>query len=133
MPTRYFACTFSGSVQTGLIPLVLKDGRCGLGRGAFVKEKKAARVTQRQQQDVKTVTDFVQRKQQVRVAQWMEGDLRRSQLACEQLDEALGQNTPTIPWFWISKPVEIEKEDDASDTDEEEPAVSCSVCVCVKV
>ncbi len=113
-----------GSAKTGLIPLVLKDGRCGLGRGSYVKERQVARKSQRQQQEKQTVTDFMQRKQQDRLAQWTESDLRRSQGTCEQLDEALGYEEPTVSWFWIPTSEEPEEDVDSSDTDDEEPTVS---------
>lgn len=44
----------------------------------------------------------------------MENDLKRSQGACEQLDEAVGQDTPTVPWFWLSTPGRPDEEDDSS-------------------
>ena len=113
-----------GAGETNLIPLVLKDGRGGLGRSSFLKEKEAVKTAQKHEQQTQTLTDFIQRKQQSQIVMRMEGDFRHSQQACEQLDKELGQSIPTIPWFWASpSPLAEDEDSDESSDCEEEPLV----------
>lgn len=64
----------------GLTP----TGRSGLGKKVFVEEQKA----RKQQQSVKSVGEFRQMKQDEFVKKRVRADLRKSQLACHQLDTA---------------------------------------------
>lgn len=106
--------------ETALIPLVLKEGRSGLGRSSFLKEQEAERIAQKKQQEKQTLTDFIQWKQSSQVMARMERDLRNSQRACEQLDEKQGHLAPVMTWFWTDSTYTVEEEDtDSSDCDEE--------------
>eukprot|EP00731_Ephydatia_muelleri_P027851 Em0019g724a len=89
--------------------------RVGLGKKAFVNEQKA----HKQQQSVKSVGEFRQMKQDEFVKKRVRADLRKSQLACHQLDTARGTTKPDEDWFW---PVVVSEEEpeEADDQEEEE-------------
>lgn len=75
------------------------QGRRGLGRSGFIEEKKATKEVQ----ETKTMEEFRQRKQHQTLMRKTEGDLRKSQLACEQLDKQNGVSTPPEEWFWTEE------------------------------
>ena len=64
-----------------------------------------------------SVDEFRKQKQTLLGLRKVESDLKKSQLACEQMDIAAGIMTPNIPWFWRSKEVD-ERDDDESEEDE---------------
>ena len=116
-----------GKEETGLIPLVLKDGRSGLGRSSFVLEQKREETIMKQEHEEQAITHFLQRKQQSQTLLRMEGDLRKSQRACEQLDMDSGYTSPIASWYWASVSDQSCEDEDSDDSDtSEEPTVSAS-------
>ena len=64
----------------------------------------------------------------------VESDLKKSQLACEQLDVAAGITTPNAPWFWRSEDTNDRGEDESEEDEPMDVSLSCAcVCVCVCV
>lgn len=105
------------------IPLNIKTGRSGIGHEEMKKRKAEEnlehfrRKTQmRQQAEEQTADDFRLRMRSKKKEQKLEGDLRRSQRACLQLDEQKGIGCPREAWYW---PATDTQEDD-SETEEEE-------------
>ena len=79
--------------------MTLFQGKSGLGRKNYVKEKQL----QKTRQESSRFTDFRQRKQDVFLQRRVEGDLRKSQMACEQLDSA--KVTVLMPGPTFSLPI----------------------------
>ena len=65
-----------------------------------------------------SVNEFRKQKQAVLNLRKVESDLKKSQLACEQLDVAAGIMTPNTPWFWRSD--EANNDGDEEESEEEE-------------
>lgn len=126
-----------GDGKTSLIPLVIKDGKVsptqslkwkvadvlcigktGLGRKKYVAEKRSeVKVL-----EAKNLSDFRLRKQASLAQMKCKSDLRKSRLACQQLDTAQGLTGPLEEWYWpeelLPKP-RNEESDFNSDGDEE--------------
>ena len=110
------------------------QGRSGLGRRGFVEEKKATQKVQ----EAQTMEEFRQRKQHQTLMKKTESDLRKSQLACEQLDTQAGISTPSEEWFWTEESQQLDEvsEDESGDDEEIEIEVLnvrvtllCSKCI----
>ena len=65
-----------------------------------------------------SVSEFRKQKQAVLNLRKVESDLKKSQLACEQLDVAAGITTPNTSWFWRSD--EASNDGDEEESEEEE-------------
>lgn len=65
-----------------------------------------------------SVSEFRKQKQAVLNLRKVESDLKKSQLACEQLDMAAGIMTPNAPWFWRSDEVNDDRGEEESEEDE---------------
>lgn len=102
---------------------MVRDGRIGLGRETFLKEKQTLRVVAKQTRDERVLNEFVHRKQQTQALKIIELDLERSQKACEQLDTQAGHEAPTVLWFWPEVVLTAEEEDTDKDESEEETEV----------
>ncbi|XP_070772375.1 G patch domain-containing protein 11 isoform X2 [Enoplosus armatus] len=108
------------------IPLNVKTGRGGIGMEE-VKKRKAEeelehyqqKVRAKQQNETKSLEDFRSRVRTEREERKIEGDLRRSQRACEQLDSQKGITVPREDWYW-PKAVETDDEEDGLKEEEEE-------------
>ena len=68
-------------INYSLIPPSIQD-RVGLGRQRFLQERKVLK----RAEEVRSVDSFRQRKLEKFSLRQIETDIRRSQLACEQLD-----------------------------------------------
>jgi len=71
-------------------------GKGGLGRKDFLMRKKVERNTQ----EVSRYSDFRQRKQLERLQAHVFSDLKRSKMACHQLDSKKGLMNPEVEWYW---------------------------------
>ncbi|KAG2467354.1 GPT11 protein, partial [Polypterus senegalus] len=121
------------------IPLNIKTDRGGIGLEE-VKKRKAEeeldnyrkRTQMKQQAEKQALEDFRLRKRTEKEEHRTEADLRRSQLACEQLDNEKGVSDPREPWYWPAqieevKEEECEDEDEESEVDEEQLSVGVSL------
>uniref|UniRef100_UPI003AAF2DE7 G patch domain-containing protein 11 isoform X6 n=1 Tax=Centroberyx gerrardi TaxID=166262 RepID=UPI003AAF2DE7 len=102
-----------------------KEGKGGIGLEE-VKKRKAEeelehyrqKVRAKQQNETKSMEDFRVRVRTEREERKIEGDLRRSQRACEQLDSQKRITVPREDWYWPK--AEADEEDDAEEKQEEE-------------
>ncbi|XP_044146054.1 G patch domain-containing protein 11 isoform X3 [Bufo gargarizans] len=105
------------------IPLNIKTGRSGIGHEEMKKRKAEEnlenfrqKIQMRQQEQERAADDFRLRMKSKKEEQKLEGDLRRSQRACLQLDEQKRIGFPREAWYW---PLTETQEDD-SETEEDE-------------
>uniref|UniRef100_A0A4W5JM10 G patch domain-containing protein 11 n=1 Tax=Hucho hucho TaxID=62062 RepID=A0A4W5JM10_9TELE len=116
-----------GAGRVEPIPLNIKTDRGGIGMEG-VKKRKAEeelehyrqKARAKQQNEKQSLEDFRVRMRTEREEQKIEGDLRRSQKACEQLDSQKGVPVPREDWYWPKLVVEEEEEDKVVEEEEEE-------------
>ncbi|XP_069810555.1 G patch domain-containing protein 11 [Dendropsophus ebraccatus] len=108
------------------IPLNIKAGRSGIGHEEMKKRKAEEnlenfrrKIQMRQQAEERAADDFRLRMRSKKEEQKLEGDLRRSQRACLQLDEQKGIACPREAWYWPP----TDTQDDDSETEEDEDEV----------
>ncbi|XP_068088235.1 G patch domain-containing protein 11 isoform X2 [Hyperolius riggenbachi] len=107
------------------IPLNIKTGRSGIGHEEMKKRKAEEtlenyrrKIQISKQAEARAADDFRSRIRSKRDEQKLEGDLRRSQRACLQLDEQKGVSCPREPWYWPA--LDPQEDDEESDEDEDE-------------
>ncbi|XP_069625200.1 G patch domain-containing protein 11 [Ranitomeya imitator] len=105
------------------IPLNIKTGRSGIGHEEMKKRKAEEslenlrrKIQMTKQAEERAADDFRLRMRSKKEEQKLEGDLRRSQRACLQLDEQKGVGCPREAWYWPPS----DTQDDVSVTEEEE-------------
>ncbi|XP_066451975.1 G patch domain-containing protein 11 isoform X2 [Eleutherodactylus coqui] len=105
------------------IPLNIKMDRSGIGHEEMKKRKAEEnlenfrrKIQMRQQEEERAADDFRLRMRSKKEEQKLEGDLRRSQRACLQLDEQKGIGAPREAWYWPSTTTQ----DDDSEAEEED-------------
>ncbi|XP_068424415.1 G patch domain-containing protein 11 [Clinocottus analis] len=116
----------AGAGRVDPIPLNIKTDRGGIGMEG-VKKRKAEqelehyrqKVRARQQNETKSLEDFRSRVRTEREERKIEGDFRRSQRACEQLDSQKGITVPREDWYWPKAETDDE-EDDLKEEEEKE-------------
>ena len=81
-------------------------GKGGLGRKDFLMKKKLERSTQ----DISRYSDFRQRKQLERFQAQVFSDLKRSKMACHQLDSKRDLSYPEVEWYWPEELLSTDKE-----------------------
>ncbi|KAJ8412775.1 hypothetical protein AAFF_G00117260 [Aldrovandia affinis] len=119
-----------GAGRVEPIPLNIKTDRGGIGIEE-VKKRKAEeklehyrrKVRVKQQVETQSLEDYRARMRTEREERQTEGDLRRSQRACEQLDGQKGISTPREGWYWPQPEQDKEEGDEeaeAGKTEEEE-------------
>ncbi|KAM7409013.1 hypothetical protein PAMA_002638 [Pampus argenteus] len=116
-----------GAGRVDPIPLNIKTDRGGIGLEE-VKKRKAEeelehyrqKVRAKQQNETKSLEDFRSRVRTEREERKIEGDLRRSQGACEQLDSQKGITVPREDWYWPKVKADDEEEEDEEEEEEKE-------------
>lgn len=119
-----------GAGRVDPIPLNIKTDRGGIGMEE-VKKRKAEeelehyrqKVRAKQQNETKSLEDFRSRVRTEREERKIEGDLRRSQRACEQLDSQKGITVPREDWYWPKAEADDEEEEEVKEEEEEEEIV----------
>ena len=95
-------------------------GKTGLGRKAFIAEKKS----EVKAQEAVKFSDFRSRKQASLFQARIKSDLRKSQLSCQRLDTGHGIDAPVLRWYWPEKAIpereEEEEEEEEGDAGEDE-------------
>ncbi|XP_031695658.1 G patch domain-containing protein 11 isoform X2 [Anarrhichthys ocellatus] len=116
----------AGAGRVDPIPLNIKTDRGGIGMEALKKRKAEEelqhyrqKVRAKQQNETKSLEDFRSRVRTEREERKIEGDLRRSKRACEQLDSQKGITVPREDWYWPKEETDDE-EDDLKEEEEEE-------------
>lgn len=61
----------------------------------------------------------------------LEGDLRRSQRACQQLDAQKNIQVPREVWYWMRPEEETEEEEEEKEEQDEDECPSEDLSVCV--
>lgn len=114
-----------GAGRVEPVPLNIKTDREGLGMEQLKKRKaeenlqnERRKVQLRQEMESKSLDDFRQRKREEKEKQQTEGDLRKSQRVCEQLDSQTGITVPWDSWYWPE--VQQSKEEEEDEEEEEE-------------
>ncbi|XP_049457060.1 G patch domain-containing protein 11 [Epinephelus fuscoguttatus] len=114
-----------GTGRVDPIPLNIKTDRGGIGMEEMKKRKAEEelehyrqKVRAKQQNETKSLEDFRSRVRTEREERKIEGDLKRSQRACEQLDSQKGITAPREDWYWPK--AETDEEEDALKEEEEE-------------
>ena len=81
------------------------------------------------------LSDFRLRKQTSMSERKISSDLRKSKLACQQLDTAHGHTAPLVEWYWpeelVPKTQEEEEEEDLREEEEEEDDELDEVEACI--
>ncbi|XP_029377405.1 G patch domain-containing protein 11 isoform X2 [Echeneis naucrates] len=119
------------------IPLNIKTDRGGIGMEEMKKRKAEEelehyrqKVRAKQQNESKSLEDFRSRVRTERDERKIEGDLRRSQRACEQLDSQKGITVPREQWYWPTADVDdeeaVQEEEEEEEEDEEIVELSSS-------
>ncbi|XP_036403001.1 G patch domain-containing protein 11 [Megalops cyprinoides] len=116
-----------GAGRVEPIPLNIKTDRGGIGMEE-VKKRKAEEKLEHYRQKVKvqkqaekqSVEDFRTRMRTEREERQAEGDLRRSQRACEQLDSQRGITVPREGWYWPVTEQDKEEDDEEAEDNKEE-------------
>ncbi|XP_060780620.1 G patch domain-containing protein 11 [Neoarius graeffei] len=115
-----------GTGRVEPIPLNIKTDRGGIGMEELKKRKAEMNLQKyrkklkvKQHMEKKSLEDFRDRKRTEREKHETEGDLRKSQWACEQLDRQKGINVPRDSWYWpeVVKNQEAEAEHDEPNTE----------------
>lgn len=101
------------------VPIALKSDRSGLGREAALKEIAAEKLAIMARQRARAVNtqDYRARLARKAVERQIEGDLRKSQRICEQLDTSKGFDEPAEIWFW--PPKKMQATDDTEEHEDE--------------
>ncbi|KAK5908248.1 hypothetical protein CgunFtcFv8_016322 [Champsocephalus gunnari] len=117
----------AGAGRVDPIPLNIKTDRSGIGMEE-VKKRKAEEELQhyrqktraKQHNETKSLEDFRSRVRTEREERKIEGDLRKSQRACEQLDSQKGITVAREDWYWPKIETNDDEEDDVEEKEEEE-------------
>ncbi|XP_067092798.1 G patch domain-containing protein 11 [Osmerus mordax] len=116
-----------GAGRVEPIPLNIKMGREGIGMEE-VKKRKAEeelqhyhqKVRAKQQNEKQSMEDYRVRVRSEREERKIEADLRRSQRACEQLDNQKSVTVPREDWYWPKVDLEEEKNEGEEEEEKEE-------------
>nr|XP_023652099.1 G patch domain-containing protein 11 [Paramormyrops kingsleyae] len=116
-----------GAGRVEPIPLNIKTDRGGIGMEAVQKRKAEEKLEQnrqkvriKQQVEKQSLEDFRLRMRSEREQRQTEGDLRKSQRVCEQLDNQKDITVPRESWYW---PDTTNKEEEDEEDEEEEQEV----------
>ncbi|XP_012971482.1 G patch domain-containing protein 11 isoform X2 [Mesocricetus auratus] len=108
------------------IPLHVKTGKSGLGHESLLKRKAEERlenyrrkIHMKNQNEAKAAEQFRMRLKNKQDEMRLEGDLRRSQRACQQLDTQKNIQVPREAWYWL-RPEEETEEEEEEEQDEDE-------------
>lgn len=98
--------------------IAASQGKTGLGRKKFVSEREVDRKVM----DAQRLSDFRLRKQASVSERKILSDLRKSRLACQQLDTTHGQAAPLANWYWPEEllPTKGQEEVEAQSSSEED-------------
>ncbi|KAG6934101.1 G-patch domain containing 11 [Chelydra serpentina] len=107
------------------IPLNIKTGRGGLGHEESQKRKAEERlenyrrkIHMKKQTDEEAADQFRMRFKSKQEERKIEGDLRKSQRACQQLDTEKDIKVPKEIWYW-TEPEQEEKDQEEEEKDED--------------
>lgn len=100
------------------IPIVVKEGRGGLGQEAEARERIEKRLKTHSEAECNQMAEkFREAKRNCIVERQVLGDLQRSQRSCCQLDQTEGITKPEQPWFWPQEKKVVGKNSSLEDED----------------
>nr|XP_044993494.1 G patch domain-containing protein 11 [Jaculus jaculus]XP_044993495.1 G patch domain-containing protein 11 [Jaculus jaculus]XP_044993496.1 G patch domain-containing protein 11 [Jaculus jaculus]XP_044993497.1 G patch domain-containing protein 11 [Jaculus jaculus]XP_045009830.1 G patch domain-containing protein 11 [Jaculus jaculus] len=109
------------------IPLHVKTGKSGIGHESLLKRKAEEKLENhrrkmhmRNQAAERATEDFRMRLKNKQDEMRLEGDLRRSQRACQQLDAQKNIQVPREAWYWLRPEEEAEEEEEEKEQDDDE-------------
>uniref|UniRef100_A0A8C2P8E3 G patch domain-containing protein 11 n=1 Tax=Capra hircus TaxID=9925 RepID=A0A8C2P8E3_CAPHI len=110
------------------IPLNVKTGKSGIGHETLLKRKAEEKlesyrrkIHMKSQAEEKAAEQFRIRLKNKQDEMKLEGDLRRSQRACQQLDTQKNIQVPREAWYWLRPEEETEEEtEEEKEQDEDE-------------
>ncbi|XP_007521077.1 G patch domain-containing protein 11 isoform X2 [Erinaceus europaeus] len=109
------------------IPLNLKTGKSGIGHEALLKRKAEEKlesyrrkIHMKKQAEEEAAEQFRMRLKTKQDEMKLEGDLRRSQRACQQLDTQKNIQVPREPWYWLKLEEENEEEEEEEEKEQDE-------------
>lgn len=124
----------SGDGVVEPIPLNVKTGKSGIGYEALLKRKAEEKlenyrrkVHMKNQSEEKAAEQFRMRLKNKQDEMKLEGDLRRSQRACQQLDTQKNIQVPREAWYWLRPKEETEKEEEEEQDEDEYTSEDLSV------
>ncbi|XP_006882415.1 PREDICTED: G patch domain-containing protein 11 [Elephantulus edwardii] len=107
------------------IPLTVKTGKGGIGHETSLKRKAEERlesykrkVHMKNQAQENAAEQFRMRLKNKQDEMKLEGDLKRSQRACQQLDNQKNIQIPRESWYWLRPEEESEEEEEKEDEDD---------------
>ncbi|XP_004616161.2 G patch domain-containing protein 11 isoform X2 [Sorex araneus] len=122
------------------IPLTLKTGKSGIGHEALLKRKAEQRLeSARRKARLQSLAaehaeeQFRMRLKTKQDEAKLEGDLRRSQRACQQLDSQKQIQVPKEPWYWLRPEDETEEEEEEEKEQDEDEVQSDELSVLEKL
>ncbi|KAM4867406.1 G patch domain-containing protein 11 isoform 1-T8 [Thomomys bottae] len=109
------------------IPLHVKTGKSGIGHEALLKRKAEEKlehyrrkIHMKNQAEEKAEEEFRMRLKNKQDEMKLEGDLKRSQRACQELDSQKNIEVPRETWYWLRPEEETDKEEEEEEQDEDE-------------
>nr|Q3UFS4.2 RecName: Full=G patch domain-containing protein 11; AltName: Full=Coiled-coil domain-containing protein 75 [Mus musculus] len=109
------------------IPLNVKTGKSGIGHESSLKRKAEERlenyrrkIHMKNQNEAKAAEEFRMRLKSKQDEMRLEGDLRRSQRACQQLDAQKNIQVPREAWYWLRPEEETEEEEEEEEKEEQD-------------
>ncbi|XP_014636600.1 PREDICTED: G patch domain-containing protein 11 isoform X1 [Ceratotherium simum simum] len=122
------------------IPLNVKAGKSGLGHEALLKRKAEEKlesyrrkIHMKNQAEAKAAEQFRMRLKNKQDEVKLEGDLRRSQRACQQLDTQKNIQVPREVWYWLRLEEETEEEEEEEKEQDEDEYTSEDLSVLEKL
>ncbi|XP_063118114.1 G patch domain-containing protein 11 isoform X1 [Rattus norvegicus] len=122
------------------IPLNVKTGKSGIGHESLLKRKAEERlesyrrkIHMKNQREEKAAEEFRMRLKSKQDELRLEGDLRRSQRACQQLDAQKNIQVPREAWYWMRPEEETEEEEEEKEEQDEDKCPSEDLSVLEKL
>ncbi|XP_010594171.1 G patch domain-containing protein 11 isoform X2 [Loxodonta africana] len=122
------------------IPLNIKTGKSGIGHEALLKRKAEEnlesyrrKVHMKNQAQEKAAEQFRMRLKNKQDEMKLEGDLKRSQRACQQLDTQKNIQIPREAWYWLRPEQESEEEEEEEKEQDEDEVKSEDLSVMEKL
>ncbi|XP_023603547.1 G patch domain-containing protein 11 isoform X2 [Myotis lucifugus] len=122
------------------IPLHVKTGKSGIGHETLIKRKAEEKlesyrrkIHMKNKAEENAAEQFRMRLKSKQDEMKLEGDLRRSQRACQQLDTQKNIQVPREAWYWLRLEEETEEEEEEENEQDEDEYESDDLSVLDKL
>ncbi|XP_059516109.1 G patch domain-containing protein 11 isoform X1 [Myotis daubentonii] len=122
------------------IPLNVKTGKSGIGHETLLKRKAEEKlesyrrkIHMKNKAEENAAEQFRMRLKSKQDEMKLEGDLRRSQRACQQLDTQKNIQVPREAWYWLRLEEETEEEEEEENEQDEDEYESDDLSVLEKL